>query len=146
MRTRIGGGTREPGSVGDRDHDGRPRNRDFHRPCPQAPAGRIDQLPIVTVMPAEVVALPVASRAVAVSVWAPLAPPRESHASVYFVGVRSVVVAAPRSCPSSWKRTSATSRSSTAVAVSVTPPVNVAFAAGVNSDTTGAPTSASAGG
>ena len=97
-------------------------------------------------MPAEVVALPAASRAVAVRVWAPLALPCESHASVYFVGVRSVVAPAPRSCPSSWKRTSATSRSSTAVAVSVTAPVSVAFATGANSDTTGGPTSASAGG
>src|SRR2546425_34881 len=149
------------GSVGDRDHDpaggrgvarriprggGRPRNRDFHRPVPKAPASRIDQLLIMTVMAAEVVAFPVASRAVAVSVWAPLALPRESHGSVYLVGVRSVVVAAPKSCPSSWKRTSASSRSSTAVAVSLTAPASVAFAAGVNSDTTGDPTSASAGG
>src|SRR6267143_4826204 len=56
---------------------------------------------IVTGIPAEVVVFPAASRAVAVSVWAPLALPRESHGSVYFVGVRSVVVAAPRSWPSS---------------------------------------------
>src|SRR5205823_14526900 len=104
------------------------------------------QLVIVTTTPAAVVALPAASRAVAVRVWVPLAPPRESHASVYFVGVRSVVAAAPRSCPSSWKRSSAPSRSSTAVAVSVLGPVNVAFAAGVHSDATGGPTSARAGG
>src|SRR5438094_8628764 len=138
MRTRIGDGTREPGQFV------------IVTTTPlevvALPAGRIDQLLIVTVMPAEVVVLPVASRAVAVSVWAPLAPPRESHDSEYLVGVRSVVVAAPRSCPSNWKRTSASSRSSTAVAVSVTAPVSVAFAAGVNSDTTGDPTSGSAGG
>src|SRR5947199_4555770 len=54
-----------------------------------------DQLRIVIAIPAEVVVLPAASRAVAVSAYAPFATLRESQESVNLVIGASVVTSAP---------------------------------------------------
>ena len=87
--------------------------------------------------------LPAASRAVAVSVYVPFALVRESHVSLNLVGVDSLVTSPPRFCPLSLNCTPPISRSSTAVAVSVTVPVRVRLPTvpGENSETMGAPTS-----
>src|SRR6266498_1859785 len=100
-----------------------------------------DQLLTVIVIPAEVVAWPAASRAVAESVYVPFGTPRESHETVNFVGGESKVTSDPIACPSTWNCTPATARSSAAVAVSVTLPVSVALSAGTNRETIGGPTS-----
>ena len=87
----------------------------------------------VTLTRADVVVLPAASRATAVSVWAPLV------AVVVFqeTAKGATVSSAPRLAPSSLNWTPATPTLSVAVAATVTVPLTVASAAGAASETLG---------
>ena len=86
------------------------------------------ELMTFTVTGADVVALPAASRATAVSVWLPAALCVVSHWTWY----GALVSSAPRSAPSTRKRTPATPRSSAAVAATVTVPLTVPGAGAVS--------------
>src|SRR5512142_1715186 len=103
-------------------------------------------LAIVTVIPAEVVEFPAASRATAVRTCVPFAAALESQDMVNLVRGDSAVTSDPMSPPSSRNWTPATSRSSTAVAVRVTIASSDAPSSGATMDTIGGPTSASAAG
>jgi len=87
----------------------------------------------VTATPAEVAVLPAASRATAVSVWAPGAAVAVSQDTVY----GDEVASGPRSAPSSRNWTPATATSSLALAVTTTAPETVAPVDGEVIDTTG---------
>src|SRR5216684_818107 len=91
-------------------------------------------VPTVTVTGADVVVLPAASRATAVSVCAPLVAAVVSHATEYGAAVSS----APTFEPSSLNCTPTTPTLSLAVAVTVTVPDTVEPPAGAVSATVGA--------
>ena len=74
---------------------------------------------IVTVTGDDVVRLPAASRAIAVSVWLPAVAPLVFQAVLY----GALVSSAPRFAPSSWNWTPATPWLSVALAVTVTVPL-----------------------
>src|SRR5512143_103041 len=101
-------------------------------------------LAIVSVIPAEVVVFPAASRATAARTCVPFAAALESQDMVNFVRGDSAVTSDPMSPPSIRNWTPATSRSSTAVAVRVTIASSDAPSSGVTMDTMGGPMSASA--
>ncbi len=82
--------------------------------------------------------LPAASRATAVSAWAPLVAPVVFQLTLY----GELVSSAPRLFPSSLNWTPATPMLSAAVAVTLTLPVTVALFAGAVNDTVGAVLSA----
>src|SRR5436309_14111278 len=95
----------------------------------------------VTVTTAEVVTLPAASRATAVSAWLPLAAPVVFHETAY----GALVSSAPRLLPSSLNCTPTTPTSSLALAVTVTVFDTVAPPAGAVILTVGGVLSSAAG-
>ena len=96
----------------------------------------------VTTTARDVVRLPAASRATAVSVWLPLAAVAVFHEIEY----GAVVSSAPRLMPSSLNCTPATPTLSAAVAETVTAPLSVAPASGAVSATVGGIVSPGGGG
>src|SRR4051794_36220910 len=99
------------------------------------------ELSTVTVTASDVVSLPAASRATAVSTCVPSAAVVESHVTEY----GAVVSAAPSSMPSSWKPTLVTLTSSVADATTLTAPETVEPAPGVSIPMDGAAVSGCAG-
>src|SRR5260221_8977219 len=95
--------------------------------------GGVTSLDTVTVTPAEVVPLPAASRATAVSVWLPFAAALVSQDTEYGEAMSSV----PRLTPSSLNCTPTTAMSSLAFAETATVPETVAAAAGAVIETDG---------